>query len=92
MPSNFNYISNPLTALIRAGIHLEQRKFELWLQLTTVDGLPSRPLPFCVAACRQWDQINQSFFLTYICGSSTLFSDHEVSAIPCKIYGLSNVN
>jgi hypothetical protein len=65
MPSNFNYISNPLTALIRAGIHLEQRKFELWLQLTTADGLPSRPLAFCV---------------------------DEVSAIPCKIYGLSNVN
>ena len=85
----FNYNSNPLTAMRRAGIQVER---ELRLQLTTADGLPSRPLPFCVAACRQWDQINQSFFLTYICGSSTLFSDHEVSAIPCKIYGLSNVN
>jgi len=33
----FNYNSNPLTAMRRAGIHMER---ELRLQLTTADGLP----------------------------------------------------
>jgi hypothetical protein len=63
MPSNFQLYFKSIDSL-------EKSRFRL--QLTTANGLPW-PLPCCVAAWRQWDQINQSFCLTCICRSSALF-------------------